>query len=310
MLNRKSLVILSVLLVLIVTSLVPVFAQDEPIELVAYIAFTDHRLEWAKDRAAEFNEMHPEYNVVVQEYSDYEPLLDAYTLGREQGNFPAVVQLFEVATQFALDSGWFTPVNQLIDGRDEVLGHPVAFDDVVEVVSSYYTTDGEWSSVAWNTSTPILYANMNMLGEAGVEELPTTWQELEAACEQMEDMIAAGTISGCVIWPNHGWFFEQWLAQQDTLLADNGNGRDGRATHIDLTSDAAVNIVQFHQDMYNKGYFVYSGIQRDWSGTVQAFNALEVPFIMTSSASAGSYYNAAAAENGVEVKTGRMVYDD
>jgi sn-glycerol 3-phosphate transport system substrate-binding protein len=246
--------------------------------------------------------------VTIAEYTDYEPLLDAYTLAQEQGNPPEIIQLFEVGTQFAIDSGWFKPVSQIINGRSDVLGQPVNFDDIIPVVSSYYTVGGDWSSVAWNTSTPILYANTTLLSEAGIADIPTTWQEMEAACAQLQPMKDAGTIAGCITWPNHGWFYEQWLAQQNTELVNNGNGRDARPTEVELTTDASLNIVQWHQDMFNQGYYVYSGVQRDWTGTVQAFNSQQIPFIMTSSASAGGIVNDAAA-NGFEVITGKMLYD-
>jgi sn-glycerol 3-phosphate transport system substrate-binding protein len=60
--------------------------------------------------------------------------------------------------------------------------------------------------------------------------------------------------------------------------------------------------------MYNEGYYVYSGVQRDWPGTVQAFSTQSVPFIMTSSASARGIVES-AAENGFTVETSNMVYD-
>ena len=115
-------------------------------------------------------------------------------------------------------------------------------------------------------------------------------------------------INGCIVWPNHGWFFEQWLAQQNTELVNNGNGRDARPTDVQLTSEAAINIVEWHKDMYAAGYYAYPGVQRDWPGTVQAFNAQQIPFIMTSSASAGGIMMN-AADNDMEVRTSMMVYD-
>ncbi|MBZ0294331.1 MAG: extracellular solute-binding protein [Anaerolineae bacterium] len=285
-----------VLIASLLLAALPGAAQDKT-DIEVWIAFTDFRLDWAVDVANTFNEQYPQYNVTIQEYTDYEPLLEAYTLAQEQGNPPDVIQLFEVGTQFALDSGWFKPVSEIIGDREEVNGVPVNFDDIVPVVSGYYTIGGNWSSVPWNTSTPILYANTDLMAAAGVESIPATWQELEAACEQFQGMKDAGEISGCVTWPNHGWFFEQWLAQQNELLVNNGNGREGRPSEINLTSDAALNIVQFHKDMYEKGYYVYSGVQRDWTGTVQSFSTQQVPFIMTSSASAGGITNS-AQENG------------
>lgn len=283
-------------------------SADSPCVLDTLIGFTDHRLEWAKERAAEFNAMFPQFEVVIHEFSDYEPLLDSYILAQEQGDPPAIMQLFEVGTQFAIDSGYFKPASEIIGDRTEVLGQSVDFDDIIPVVSSYYTIGGEWSSVAWNTSTPILYANQNILDQVGIEDLPETWQEVEAACAQLQPLVDDGTITGCIVWPNHGWFYEQWLAQQNTELVNNGNGRDARPTQVLLTSDASINIVQWHQDMYEAGYYAYSGVQRDWPGTVQAFNAQQLPFIMTSSASAGGIMMN-AADNDMEVRTGMMVYD-
>ena len=310
--NARKCFILCGLLLVTLAWAAPAAAQDctadNPCVLEALIGFTDHRLEWAKDRAAEFHEMFPQFVIEVSEFSDYEPLLDSYILAQEQGNPPAIMQLFEVGTQFAIDSGYFKPASAIIGDRTEVLGQSVDFDDIIPVVSSYYTIGGEWSSVAWNTSTPILYANQNILDEVGITDLPETWQEVEAACAQLQPLIDDGSINGCIVWPNHGWFFEQWLAQQNTELVNNGNGRDDRPTEVHLTSEAAVNIVQWHQDMYNAGYYAYPGVQRDWPGTVQAFNAQQIPFIMTSSASAGGIMMN-AADNDMTVRTSMMVYD-
>ena len=304
--------IIVVLVLLLAAALAPVQAQgcsaDAPCEINALIGFTDHRLDWALERAAEFSEMFPQYVVNIEPFSDYEPLLDSYILSQEQGNPPEIMQLFEVGTQFAIDSGYFKAASEIIAGRDEVLGQAVDFEDIIPVVSSYYTIGGDWSSVAWNTSTPILYANMNILGEAGIMDLPETWQGVEEACAQLQGLMDSGAINGCIVWPNHGWFFEQWLAQQNTELVNNGNGRDARPDQVLLTSDAALNIVQWHKDMYEAGYYAYPGVQRDWPGTVQAFNAQQIPFIMTSSASAGGIMRN-ANENGIEVQTSMMVYD-
>lgn len=305
----SGMLLVMIVVALALTAIVPAVAQEK-IDIEVWIAFTDHRLDWAVDVANQFNELYPQYNVTVQEYADYEPLLQDYTLARDQNsNIPEVIQLFEVATQFALDSNWFKPVAEIIGDRDTILDIPVNFEDFVGVVSAYYTIDGQWASVPWNTSTPILYANRSLMEQAGVETLPTTWQELQETCAAFEPLVEAGTVAGCITWPNHGWFFEQWLAQQNELLANNGNGREDRATEINLTSDAALDIAQFHQDMYEAGYYVYSGVQRDWTGTVQSFGAQQVPFIMTSSASAAGIINS-AAENGFEVETGFMVYDN
>ncbi|MCY4022547.1 MAG: extracellular solute-binding protein [Anaerolineaceae bacterium] len=283
-------------------------SADAPCELDVFIGFDDQRHDWAQARAAEFGALFPQYRVNIVPFPDYRPLLDSYILAHEQGNPPEVVQLLASGTQFALDSGYFKPVSQIIAGRDEVLGQAVDFDDIVPVVASYYTVHGEWASVPWNTSTLILYANQTLLDRIGVASLPLTWQELEAICAQLQPLMDDGTLRGCIVWPNHGWFFEQWLAQQNTELVNGGNGREGRPTRVDLTSAAALNIAQWHRDMYRAGYYLYSGTRGDWLGAVHVFATLEVPFMLTSSAGVGGITRT-AADMGLEVTTGRMVYD-
>jgi len=81
MMNRKSLLMLLLVVVLASVSIMgPIAAQDDAIDIDVWIAFTDHRLEWARQTADLFMAEFPQYNIIIQEYSDYEPLLDAYTL--------------------------------------------------------------------------------------------------------------------------------------------------------------------------------------------------------------------------------------
>lgn len=314
----KRLPIRMLLLVAIVMLLVPISAPasaqssctpDSPCEIEVWIVFTDHRLDWALERADEFMARHPEYKVTITPQESYFALLDAYALAAEQGTTPEIAQVFEVGTQFVLDAGFFKPVNQIIAGRDEVLGEPVNFEDFIPVIASYYSIEGEWASVPWNTSTPILYANMNLLRQAGLDApLPKTWQELDAACAELQPLVDNGTITGCWTMSFESWLFEQWLAQQNAELVNNGNGREGRATEVNLTSDAAIAIAQMVKDMYSKGYFVYTGVRDDFRGSVQVFSSQQAAFMINTSAAAGSVA-ATAAESDIEILADRMPYN-
>jgi sn-glycerol 3-phosphate transport system substrate-binding protein len=187
-----------------------------------------------------------------------------------------------------------------------VLGEPVVLDDIIAPVRAYYTLDGVFTSMPWNSSTPILYANMEMLAAAGVTELPTTWQEVEAACAAY--LAAMADAQGCITWPNHGWFFEQWMAQRGAVLANNDNGRAERATEVLLGSEDAVAVMSWWQNMHSQGYYNYSGVQRDWGATEQAIETGTLPMIITSSADAVNITRI-AGENNITITTGRMPYD-
>jgi sn-glycerol 3-phosphate transport system substrate-binding protein len=283
-------------------TVMPTFAQTTPTDVRVWIGFTDTRLDWVRGVAAEFNAAHPEYNVIVDGYGSYEEILDATVNAIDQGAPPAVVHWFEVGTQFARDSGYFKPIEDAIAGREEILGEKVDIADFIPPVSSYYTIDGKFTSMPWNSSSAIMYSNTALLEEAGVEGIPSTWAEVEAACEKV---MALKKTTGCISWPNHGWFFEQWIAQQDAPFANNDNGRTERATEVLLNSDAAVKTATWWQDMYNKGYYTYTGVQRDWDGTEQAFETGALAMIISSSADASNVITV-AAENDIEVVTSRM----
>ena len=126
----RRFVVILFLLTLALGALAPTLAQDV-IELEAWVAFADHRYDWAVDTAERFNALHDDINVTMVSVVDYDTIVNNYTLGREDGTYPEIVQLFDAALQFAVDSDWFSYAEDIIAGRDEVLGHPVDFDDII-----------------------------------------------------------------------------------------------------------------------------------------------------------------------------------
>jgi sn-glycerol 3-phosphate transport system substrate-binding protein len=303
---RKLMVIAA--LALLAVGIIPALAQ-ESIDVKVWIAFTDeNRLGWAQARAAEFNEMNPGYNVTVEGYANYEELFAATALAAEQGSLPAVVQYFEVATQDARDSGYFTSIASAIGDRTEVLGQPVNLDDFIAPVSAYYTIDGEFTSMPWNTSSAIYFSNMTILNAAGIDTPPATWAEVEAACEVIMALPEAPEY--CFTFPNHGWFFEQWIAQQDATYANNDNGRGERATEVAFNNDGANALLMWLDDMAAKGYLYYSGAQggASWGTVDQAFSTQQVAMAAYSSSDT-AIYTQVGVDNGFEVVASFLPYN-
>ncbi|WP_025272240.1 extracellular solute-binding protein [Haloglycomyces albus] len=281
-------------------------------EIDVWIAFTDYRLDWMEDLAEDFSEEHPDYNVNITGYDNYEPLFDAVNTASEQGDPPALVQYFEAATQKARDAvnadgePMFTSIESAIDGRDEVLGEPVVLDDVVDSVKNYYTIDGEFSSMPWNTSTTLMFSNDSQLSAAGVDEVPETWEGIEAACDDI--MSADDAPEHCITLPNHSWFAEQAVAQQGGLFVNNDNGRSDRADEVNLDSSEMVNYVEWLQELQDKDYLYYSGKQNDWTGPLNAFSAQKSAFFLTSSGEATDIVNT-GADAGFDVNVSRTPYN-
>jgi sn-glycerol 3-phosphate transport system substrate-binding protein len=288
--KRQTSVVLFVLFVMLMATLPPVMAQDGPTEIRVWIGFTDYRLDWTRERAAEFNALYPEYEVIIEGYESYNQAFDATVLAAEQGNPPAITHFFEAATQEALDAvnvngePLFKSVAAAIGDQTEINGVPVVLDDVVSAAADYYSVDGEFYSMPWNTSSAVMFTNIDMLNAAGIEEIPDTWGGIEAACEALMAMENAPDY--CITWPNHSWFMEQAIAQQGGLLANNGNGREGRADEVYFNSPEMLAYVNWWKDLNDMGYYVYTGVLRDWGGTQNAFESQQLAFLLFSSSDA------------------------
>lgn len=307
----KNFRVLMMVLVVIAAAILPgasVVAQD-PVQIDVWVAFDDYRLDWVQGVAAEFNEMFPQYNVVVTGGRSYETMFAEAAVAAEQGEQPAVIHYFEAATQDARDSGLFKPIADALGDRTEVNGLPVALDDIIAPVAAYYTLDGKFTSMPWNTSSAIWFSNMNYLEAAGITEPPATWDEVEAACEAI--MALENAPQYCFSWPNHGWFFEQWLAQQNATYVNNDNGRAERATEVTFDNDAGVAILTWLDDMYNKGYLFYSGAQGgdSWATVDQAFQTQQIAMAAYSSSDT-TLYTQFGVDGGFTTVASFLPYND
>jgi sn-glycerol 3-phosphate transport system substrate-binding protein len=263
-------------------------ASGDAITIDFWVAFSDEaRKGFADQKAADFNAAHPDYNVQVTSFPSYNDVFDAAILAVDSGEPPALIHFFEAATRQALDavdaSGTpiFKSVTEAIGDRTEILGEPVVLDQVVDAARNYYTVDGSFYSMPWNTSTTVMFNNMDILNAAGITEPPATWGDVTAACEAIAALDDAP--KGCITWPNHSWFVEQSLGQQGELLANNDNGRTDRATEVFLESDGMKAYINWWKDLNDAGYYTYTGLQRDWDGTSNAYLAEEVAMLVYSS---------------------------
>ena len=146
----------------------------EVTDIEFWVAFSDeNRFGYSQDRAAEFNAAHPEYNVKVTSFASYNDVFDAAVLAVDSGNPPGLIHFFEAATRQALDavdsSGnrIFKSVSDAVGGRTEILGGPVVLDQVISAAKNYYTVDGSFYSLPWNTSTTVMFNNMDILNKTG-----------------------------------------------------------------------------------------------------------------------------------------------
>ena len=189
-----------------------------------------------------------EYGITVkaQYQGEYDDSLNKLK-SAQIGNMGAdLVQVYEIGTRFMIESGWITPMQQMIDADNYDLSQ------IEPNLAAYYTIDDQLYSMPFNSSTPIMYYNKEMFEKAGITEIPDSLEGIEAIGEKLLNEGGAGQVISLGIY---GWFFEQFIGKQGLEYANNGNGRTEPATAVAFDENgAAENILTAWKSLYDKGY--------------------------------------------------------
>lgn len=284
--------------------------QDKRIKIEFWYA------SWSRDFVEKtiepaFEARFPQYDLVSRTFDSYDEIWKNFVLAYEQGEIPALVQGQEIFTQVMRDSGYFKPLWGAIGSRTEINGIKFALDDIVPMVGAYYQINGKFYSMPWNTSSAVLFANMEVLVEAGVaanvndrDAIPDTWVELETACEA----ILTKTDAQCIWWPIDTWWITMPLAQMGQMYVNNDNGRSARADRVILTSDAAVAAFSWWANMEDRGFYAPYGPNTDEIVPNADFANGKLAFISHSSGMTADY-TAAFAKSGHTLGVGFLPHN-
>lgn len=287
---------------------VDVWFADYPFPTYAGTPF----LQPLRDQAAAFEQRHPGCRISVRGV-DFWNMAQEVAEAVQQGRAPDVAGYYASDIRMAMDTRTpdgrprYVSVTEALAGRTHVLGEPVVLDDLEPVVRSYYTRDSELLCLPLSATTTVLYSNLTLLRRAGIAGPPRTWRELRTACEAVR-ALPGGHATGAT-WANHGWLFQQAVAQQGGLLADHDNGRSGTARTVDLASAPMLAWVNWWRQLHADGLFHYGGMPDDWDGTFVAFAGQQVAFMISSSKSAEELVGA-GHEAGFAVAVSDMPHND
>ena len=189
------------------------------------------------------NKMIKDYNesqsdiYIVPTYVSREELMKQYTIGAVSGDLPDIGMCDSPDMASYISLGVFADINDYLTSwsdLDQFYDGPL---------SSCKGSDGHLYGLPNNSNCLALLCNMDMLNAAGVEEAPTTWEELEEACEKVSDPdngvygLAISAVSN-----EEGTFqFIPWLYSAGGSVAD-------------IDSDASVKAFSYLADLQSKGY--------------------------------------------------------
>ena len=226
--------------------------------------------------AGKYNASQSDYVVKPVFKGNYTETMTAAVAAFRAGEQPHIVQVFEVGTASMMAAGGaIKPVTEVMNQAG------VAFDqaDYLPAVVSYYQTpDGDLLSLPFNSSTPVLWVNNDLLKKAGVEKAPTTWDEMFDAGAKLQAASHACAFS-------FGWqswvMIENMSAWHNLPIGTKSNGFDGVDTEFTFNNGTITGLLQRVADAGESGMFKYGGRRGD---SLALFTTGECAMWMNSSA--------------------------
>jgi sn-glycerol 3-phosphate transport system substrate-binding protein len=215
---------------------------------------------------------------------DYDTALAAHRAAIQQNETAELIMIYDLGTQFMIDSGQTVPAQEFIDDDGYDTG------PIEDALLNYFTVDGDLRSFPFNNSTPLMYINRDAFEEAGLDpdSPPTDLAGIREAAEALTVTDDDGTVVrygfGAAVY---GWFIEQFMARAGAPYCDNDNGRGGRATEVLFDDPEVVELVEWWGDMIDDELAVQIG--RNTDDAQAAFTSGRAAMTLESTGSLGGF---------------------
>lgn len=203
-----------------------------------------------------FNKSQNTYKVVATYKGSYPDTMTAGIAAFRSKNPPHILQVFEVGTATMMAAkGAIKPVYEVM-AESGLPFDPKAF---LPTVTSYYTTtDGRMLSMPFNSSTPVLYYNVEAFKKAGLDpdKPPRTWPEVADCARKLVNAgYPAGFSTAWISWIQ----IENFSAWHNVPIGTKANGFGGLDTKFVYNSPLHVKHVGQLADWQKEKIFIYGG---------------------------------------------------
>ncbi|PLX94909.1 MAG: sn-glycerol-3-phosphate ABC transporter substrate-binding protein UgpB [Desulfuromonas sp.] len=232
-------------------------AFAKPIDIHWWHAMRGARGEVVQQIVDSFNNSQNEYRVVATYKGAYDEVVNAGVAAVRAKKQPHILQAFEVGTQTMMMSGAIYPVYELMADN----GYKIDWSQYLQPVLSYYmNADGHLMSMPFNSSTPVMYYNVDLFKKAGIpmlsKEKPITWDELgEITGKLVKSGVEGGLVTAWQSWTQ----VENYSAIHNLPFASKANGYEGLDTELMINNDKVVNHIARLKGWMADKRFYYGG---------------------------------------------------
>ncbi len=203
-----------------------------------------------------FNKSQNTYKVVATYKGSYPDTMTAGIAAFRSKNPPHILQVFEVGTATMMAAkGAIKPVYEVMAES----GLPWDQNAYLPTVIGYYTTpDGKMLSMPFNSSTPVLYYNVEAFKKAGLDpdKPPKTWPEVGEYCKKLVKAgYPVGFSTAWISWIH----IENFSAWHNVPIGTKANGFGGLDTEYTYNSPLHVKHIGQLADWQAEKVFIYGG---------------------------------------------------
>lgn len=251
----------------------------EPVTINWWHAMRSARGKIVDTMIEKFNASQTEYKVVGTNKGNYDETMNAGVAAFRAKKQPHILQVFEVGTQTMMLSGAVYPVYKLMKDT----GYDIDWSNYLQAVLSYYmNADGKLMSMPFNSSTPIMYYNVDMFEKAGIPVLsktkPISWDELGAITKKIVDsgIAPAGMVTAWQSWTQ----VENYSAIHNLAFASQANGYKGLDCELLINNPKVVHHIERLKGWAEDHRFMYGG--QKYQGPKSEFLAQNAAIYMDS----------------------------
>lgn len=247
--------------------------------------------------AENFNASQNDYRIVPVFKGTYEEALTAGIAAFRAGEQPNILQVFDAGAATVIGAqGATIPVQDLLQAN----GVDFDIEDYISGVRYFFAdSDGKMIGMPFNSSSPIMYYNVDALEAAGVTA-PETWEEFQnVTAPALKDAGYTALAQSHLPWI----FTENFMSRHNLPFATNNNGYDGLDTQILVNNDALKAHFSAVTEWQEQGYFEWFGT--GWSDNQTPFEEGKVAIWLGSS---GSFGGLAAKDLGFDFSATYLPY--
>src|SRR5215469_4764046 len=251
------------------------------IELQWWHAMTGGNNDVIVKLANDFNASQTEYKVIPTFKGGYADTMNAGIAAFRAGNAPHIMQVFEVGTATMMAAtGAIKPVYKLMQETGE------KFDpgNYLPAITGYYSTSkGEMLSFPFNSSSTVMWVNLDALKKADIADIPKTWPEVFEDAKKLKaaGYDKCGFSNAWATWVN----LEQLSAWHNVPLSTKANGLDGFDTVLEFNGPLQVKHLETLVELQKNKTYDYAGRTNTGEGR---FTSGECPIYLTSSSFFGN----------------------